>query len=162
MPARSLPDGAALLAREAAVRRPGTGLVAADLHGCWQLEQVWPRGRSQPASFSAALLRGLSASLQIWDEDGQLRLRNRVSLGPLELCFEGPGWLRGARPLLMFRFHQLQLRLAGRTLLQRQLPEPAPQRLPFFALIQRDPAGWLAARGRGGGLALWQLADPQP
>jgi hypothetical protein len=28
--------------------------------------------------------------------------------------------------------------------------------MPFFALIARDSNGWLAARGRGGGLALWQ------
>ena len=45
-----------------------------------------------------------------------------------------------------------------RLLLQRPLPVPVPRRMPFFALIHRDPAGWLAARGRGGGLALWRLA----
>jgi hypothetical protein len=43
-------------------------------------------------------------------------------------------------------------------LFQKAIPSPAPQRLPFFALIARDPSGWLAARGRGGGLALWRLA----
>jgi hypothetical protein len=31
--------------------------------------------------------------------------------------------------------------------------------MPFFALIaaERTGEGWLAARGRGGGLALWRL-----
>jgi hypothetical protein len=29
--------------------------------------------------------------------------------------------------------------------------------MPFFALIARNSNGWLAARGRGGGLALWIL-----
>jgi hypothetical protein len=62
------------------------------------------------------------------------------------------------RPLLVFRFELLELQLAGRTLLRRPLPAPEPQRLPFFALIARDSSGWLAARGRGGGLALWRLA----
>ena len=76
----------------------------------------------------------------------------------LELRFRGVGRLLGSRPLLQFSFQELQLSLGGRVLLHRALPEPAPQRLPFFALIARDPSGWLAARGRGGGLALWRLA----
>jgi hypothetical protein len=58
----------------------------------------------------------------------------------------------------VFRFEVLELQLAGRTLLRRPLPAPEARRLPFFALIARDSSGWLAARGRGGGLALWRLA----
>ena len=65
MPASSLPDGPALLALEVAARRSGTGLTADDLQGCWQLDQVWPKGSSRPASFSALLLRGLAARLEI-------------------------------------------------------------------------------------------------
>jgi hypothetical protein len=85
-------------------------------------------------------------------------LCNAVNLGALELRFEGPGRLQGSRPLLLFSFERVELRLGDRLLLQRPLPVPAPRRMPFFALIHRDPAGWLAARGRGGGLALWRLA----
>ena len=174
MLASSLPDGPALLALEAEVRRSGTGLAAADLQGCWQLDQVWPKGSRRPASFSALLLRGLTARLEIGpggdpQPDG-LTLSNAVNLGPLELRFRGPGRLQGPRPLLMFQFDQLELRLAGRLLLQRALPAPAPSRQPFFALIARGAvsaetgpvAAWLAARGRGGGLALWRLAAPRP
>lgn len=182
-PPSALPDGAALLALEAQVRRGGTGLVAADLLGHWQLDQVWPRGSRRPASFSALLLRGLAARLEIGPEaaaaggEPALLLSNAVNLGPLELRFRGPGRLSGRRPLLLFQFDQLELRLAGRLLLQRTLPAPLPQRQPFFALIGRGGAGggaggsaggsagvaaWLAARGRGGGLALWRLADPRP
>jgi hypothetical protein len=80
-----------------------------------------------------------------------------VNLGPLELRFRGTGRLVGRRPLLQFSFQELQLSLGGLVLLRRTLPELPPQRLPFFALIARDPSGWLAARGRGGGLALWRL-----
>ena len=185
----ALPDGAALLELEAAVRRSGTGLGADDLQGCWQLDQVWPKGSSRPASFSALLLRGLAARLEIGPgtaaADGApveghaggadastaaLTLSNAVNLGPLELRFRGPGWLKGTRPLLLFQFDQLELRLAGRLLLQRALPAPAPRRQPFFALIARETGAagpgsagsWLAARGRGGGLALWRLADSHP
>ena len=154
----SEPSGADLLRLEREARRAGSGLVAGDLQGCWQLHQVWPKDGERPSSVSAALLRGLAARLEIRSSPDGLMLRNAVSLGPLELCFQGPGWLMGARPLLVFRFEVLELQLAGRTLLRRPLPAPEPRRLPFFALIARDSSGWLAARGRGGGLALWRLA----
>jgi hypothetical protein len=107
------------------------------------------------------LLRAVQARLEIGvgeAGEGELALCNAVSLGPLELRFRGVGHLQGSRPLLQFSFQQLQISLGGRVLFQKAIPSPAPQRLPFFALIARDPSGWLAARGRGGGLALWRLA----
>lgn len=152
-----VPTGAELLELERGVRRGGTGLVAPDLAGTWLLDQVWPRGCDRPASFSAALLRGLRARLEIRQEQGALALCNAVALGPLELRFRGPGRLEGSRPLLAFHFESVELTLAGRSLLCRALPVPALGRMPFFALIARAPEGWLAARGRGGGLALWRL-----
>ena len=97
-----------------------------------------------------------------------------MRLGALELRFTGAGRLRGARPLLEFWFERLELRLGSALLLARPLAPMEPRRLPFFALIGAsrpgassglapdpgaDPA-WLAARGRGGGLALWRLARP--
>lgn len=155
-----VPSGAELREIERRVRQGGTALVASDLEGTWLLEQVWPKGSDRPSSFSAALLRGLRASLEIGLDQGALVLRNAVRLGALELSFRGPGQLVGARPLLQFRFESLELSLAGHCLLRRPLPAPAPQRMPFFALIARAPEGWLAARGRGGGLALWRLVGP--
>lgn len=153
-----------LLALERQARASGTGLDASRLEGSWQLELVWPKGSSRASAFSGWLLRGLSARLEIVAkpdaaEPQALLLSNAVNLGALELRFNGHGRLQGKRPLLLFSFDQLRLSLAGRCLLQRNLPAPKPQRMPFFALIHRDPSGWLAARGRGGGLALWRLAD---
>lgn len=148
-----------LLQLEAAARRTGTGLDAAALQGCWQLELVWPKGSRRASAFSGWLLRGLAARLEIGASADGLLLSNAVNLGALELRFRGRGWLQGRRPLLLFSFDRLELSLAGRLLLQRELPTPPERRQPFFALIHRDPSGWLAARGRGGGLALWRLAD---
>lgn len=181
--------GAELLVLEAAARRRGTGLAAADLAGCWMLQQVWGRGSSQPSDLSARLLRSLGARLEIQPMAGSdagvvaagavpagaaeaeaadaevaditppcLAVSNAVRIGALELRFCGRGRLEGRRPLLSFAFTELRLSLGGRLLLQRHLPAPSPRRMPFFALIARDPSGWLAARGRGGGLALWRLA----
>ena len=86
-----------------------------------------------------------------------LKLTNAVKLGPLELRFQGPGWLEGRRPLLRFRFDQLEIHAGQRLLLQRSLPAPDPRRGAFFALIASGAEGrWLAARGRSGGLAVWR------
>jgi hypothetical protein len=178
MSASTLPDGSELLARERAARRgsgssgggsSGSGVLTGDLQGNWWLARLWSRqGRAQAAS--AALLAGLGACLAIAPAEpgegpGCLRIRNSVQLGHLGLQFSGPGWLRGSRPLLLFRFERIALFWGQRQLWQGTLPEPPAQRLPFFALIacERDgERGWLAARGRGGGLAAWELRPSAP
>ena len=163
--ADSLPDGEALQRLEAAARASGSGLGSPSVVGRWRFRQVWPRRGGAPQAAAAALLRGLEASLEIGAaaEGDVLPLVNRVVLGALELRFEGEGSLAGRRPLLRFWFCRWQLRLAGRPLIDRVLERPAERRLPFFALIGRgrtaDGEAWLAARGRGGGVALW-LLDP--
>ena len=148
-----------LLQLEQQARRSGSGVEADALQGCWQLQLVWPKGQQRASAFSGWLLRGLSARLEIGVDPEGLLLSNAVNLGAVELRFRGRGRLEGKRPLLLFSFEQLQLSLGGWRLVERSLPAPAPQLMPFFALIHRDPSGWLAARGRGGGLALWRLAD---
>jgi hypothetical protein len=153
------PDADRLFVLEQKARQSGTGLLAPDLQGCWRLEMVWPKGSRRAAAFNGWMLRGLAARLEIGSDAEGLLLSNAVNLGTIELRFRGRGWLQGSRPLLQFSFDQVQLSIAGFTLLRRSLPQPPPKRLPFFALIHRDPSGWLAARGRGGGLALWCLAD---
>lgn len=159
----------ALKAGEAAARRAGSGIRADALAGEWWLQRVWSReGGDQSAS--SALLRAVGASLTICPSSRSgplcglglpsLEVCNRVRLGPLLLQFSGPGWLRGKRPLLHFHFERMALIWGERTLGQAALPEPGRGRLPFFALIgcQRSgDQGWLTARGRGGGLAQWQL-----
>jgi hypothetical protein len=115
---------------------------------------------------AAGLLRGLAARLRLsadgaGSEAGDLRLANSVRLGALELRFEGVGRLEGRRPLLVFSFDRLLLLLGGRVLIERTLPQPDPLRRPFFALIAAERSGWLAARGRGGGLALWLLEEDE-
>jgi len=159
-----LPTGQQLLTLEAQVRQPGTILTSGDLLGSWQLQQVWPKGSSSVNALSSALLRSLGARLLIGNaepgcaESGSpaFTIGNSVRFGALELRFEGCGNLIGKRPLLQFSFSRLKLCLGPAVLLERRLPAMPTTRLPFFALIARDPSGWLAARGRGGGLALWR------
>lgn len=154
---------AILNAREKAVRLTGTGLKSSDLLGCWLLQTVWSKGDKKANPFSSWMLRSLDARLEIKadleDNCSDLRLSNAVNLGPVELKFQGPGLLKGKRPLLTFHFDSLTLRIGGIVLLKKALPTPDQRRTPFFALIERNPDGWMAARGRGGGLALWRLKD---
>lgn len=160
------PDGEALQQLERQARTRGSGVGAGALPGRWRLQLVWPRRGGPPQATASALLRALEACLEIGEAgaDGQLPLRNSVALGPLELSFEGEGQLTGRRPLLRFWFRRWQLRLAERPLLGGALARPAERSLPFFALIALGRAAngdagdgdWLAARGRGGGLALWR------
>ena len=170
-----IPEAQWLLERERRSRREGSGLSQAALIGSWRLERIWRKGSLRPAAIGAALLRGLAARLQLAADGaatggGGLRMVNSVRVGALELRFEGVGRLQGRRPLLVFSFDRLLLLLGGRVLIERNLPPPEPLRRPLFALIAADrrgpgepgpstgaSPGWLAARGRGGGLALWLL-----
>lgn len=153
------PSGSELLKLEHQVRRQGTGLTATDLQGSWHLQHVWSRSGSQANAFNSWILRRINARLELTEtRDGSLSISNLVSLGSLELRFGGAALLHGQRPLLCFQFDNLSLSIGNLTLLRRPLPPTTePRRQPFFALIGRDPSGWLAARGRGGGLALWTL-----
>ena len=180
----ALPSGDELQALEQVARRKGSGLESGHLAGLWRLERVWSRGQRQPSPLAGVALRALGASLRIEAEPStepstqpdarpdngpntgpdpapkphpELKLTNAVKLGPLELRFQGPGWLEGRRPLLRFQFDQLEIRAGQWLLLQRSLPAPDPRRGAFFALIASGAEGrWLAARGRSGGLAVWR------
>jgi hypothetical protein len=167
---QGLPHGADLLAAERLSRQKGSGLTPEALGADWRLDQLWGKQRTAPPMApAAALLRSLKATLSIrpGTQPTSLRLHNSVQLGPLKLLFEGPGQLTGRRPLLVFWFEQLEVRLGPWLLIQRTLPKPAEAKLPFFALIasgtssgktsgEKGEERWLAARGRGGGLALWR------
>ena len=171
---QGLPNGPDLLAAERLSRQEGSGLTPEALGAEWRLDQLWGKQRyAPPMAPAAALLRSLKATLSIrpGTQPTSLRIHNSVQLGTLKLLFEGPGQLTGRRPLLVFWFEQLEVRLGPWLLIQRVLPKPAEAKLPFFALIASGTSSgsssgsssgtnreerWLAARGRGGGLALWR------
>tara|TARA_B100000405_G_scaffold260628_1_gene196076 strand:+ start:43 stop:561 length:519 start_codon:yes stop_codon:yes gene_type:complete len=147
---------AALLARERQSRRVGSGIQIEQLPGCWMLQQTWRRNGDASAPGTATLLRWLQASLTLSRCDQGLSIVNQVCLAGFRLRFKGLAQLKGSRPLLIFSFTALELSWSGQVLLERSLPSPKPQRLPFFALIElNEQQGTLTARGRGGGLAQW-------
>ena len=92
-----------------------------------------------------------------------LTIENQVQLGPLALRFSGPAKFLAKQNLLAFDFVQLQV-LVGRIALLKipikgrvgadHFPSTPIAKLPFFAFFAATDQ-YLAARGRGGGLALW-------
>ncbi len=91
-------------------------------------------------------------------------IRNQARLGSLCLTFTGPCQYMGKKNLLAFDFTRMQMSVLGRLLQNRAIrghkssiqdfPRQSIAGLPFFAffLVTEE---FIAARGRGGGLAIW-------
>ncbi|MBF2064327.1 MAG: hypothetical protein IGS39_07885 [Calothrix sp. C42_A2020_038] len=102
--------------------------------------------------------------------DNTGEITNQIQLGVLRLKLSGLTQYIGKKNLLAFDFHQMQISLFGRTIYNASVPGAKTQpdnfynysvaKLPFFAffVITED---LIAARGRGGGLALWIKTDTQ-
>lgn len=95
-----------------------------------------------------------------------LTIENQIRFGPLALKFSGPAKFLAKQNLLAFDFVQLQVLVGGTPLLKVPLKgridpdafaHTAIAKLPFFAFFAATDQ-YLAARGRGGGLALWVKA----
>lgn len=92
-----------------------------------------------------------------------LCIQNQIRLGQLELTLSGFARCLEPKNLLAFDFTQLQVQIFGKTLYQGKFPsqttvenfaEQPIGKLAFFSFFAvRDR--WIAARGKGGGLALW-------
>ena len=151
-----------ILSRESSSRRDGSGIKSSDLNGVWLLMKNWTKDGALPPPGTSPLLRLIGAQLQLQTKDNILKICNQVNLGVLKLRFEGQAELKGSRPLLLFHFSTLLLSIGAITLVTKELPEPSARRTPFFALIElkhQDGTDWLAARGRGGGVALWKRLE---
>lgn len=107
---------------------------------------------------------GFTPSESGFRETGQGTIGNQIQLGPLLVKFTGPCRYPGKKNLLVFDFTEIQIELAGRTLYrgdvrgreakQQKFEDRPIATLPFFAFFQVTDQ-YIAARGRGGGLAIW-------
>ncbi|MEM1280877.1 MAG: hypothetical protein AAGG53_12860 [Cyanobacteria bacterium P01_H01_bin.152] len=96
--------------------------------------------------------------------DSQLKVTNELNIGPLKIRFTGPARYPGKKNLLAFDFTHLQVSCFGLTVYQgkvqnkKRADKPfeaiAIAQLPFFAFFAATD-DYIAARGRGGGLAIW-------
>ncbi|MDZ7956384.1 MAG: hypothetical protein RMY34_00490 [Aulosira sp. DedQUE10] len=95
---------------------------------------------------------------------GRGEIGNQVQVGPVLLRLTGPAKYLGKKNLLAFDFTQMQISLFSRVIYNGQIRSGKVEsqdfytqpiaKLAFFAffLVTED---FIAARGRGGGLALW-------
>lgn len=97
-----------------------------------------------------------------------MAIGNQVQAGPFLLRLTGPARYLAQKNLLSFDFTQIQLSVLGQTLYQggfrggkaktENFEHQPISKLPFFAFFQITES-FIAARGRGGGLALWIKED---
>lgn len=95
-------------------------------------------------------------------------ISNQVHLGALLLKLTGPCQYLNKKNLLAFDFNQMQISLFGLTVYDRGIRGGKAQAQNFYSqLIAKRPffaffwvtEDFIAARGRGGGLALWVRAN---
>ena len=96
-------------------------------------------------------------------------MTNQVQCGPLRITLSGPAKLLKKNNILAFDFTRIRLQLGNVTLYQGAVRGGATSEASFYSasvgkqaffnyfLVQPD---LLAARGRGGGLALWGRQPP--
>ena len=161
----NLPSLEKLLELEKNARIDGSGIDYDSLLGLWKFNSVWKQGSNKEDSISTTLLQVLSANLELKinkqnPEKHLFTIANSIQFGLLSLKFSGIANLERKQPLLLFYFDCIEIKLTSFTIFKRSLPTPEEKKRPFFALIGMDTNGkWLSARGKGGGLALWEKKE---
>ncbi len=163
----------ALLQQEVTVRKRRIQLPEEDLIGDWRLHFVTLgkvrsgskrlRGFFIPAFVPAQISFQFSENLA----DSPLRVTNQITIGLIQLKFTGPARFEEKKNLLGFDFTQLAVQVAGQQVYSGAVPsnrsgqnfkDISIGRLPFFAFFAVTPS-FIAARGRGGGLAIWRKSS---
>jgi hypothetical protein len=162
---------AALQEAEIATRKQKLAIPFASLLGEWRL--CFVTGASKNKGKQVKLGRGyylpkfIPASIAFTqDSDSELTgtVTNKLLVGTIFIRFTGPCRYPGKKNLLVFDFTQIELKVLGITVYQgkirsgragiKDFAKISIADLPFFAFFWAGEDG-IAARGRGGGLALW-------
>jgi hypothetical protein len=165
---------AALLAAERQTKQQRQQFSPEALLGTWRLRFSAPKKPAYKAgqpTGSGFYMPGLAVATLGFSRDRDtadpLTVQNQLQVGPLKLRFTGPAKFLSKQNLLAFDFVRLQLLVGSLALLNLPLRGRATQddfaatsvgKLPFFAFFAAAQE-YIAARGRGGGLALWVKAD---
>ena len=132
-----------------------------DLIGKWKFQYVWKKGSTNVDNISSSLLQVLGANLELSNnliarKDNILGIKNSIRFGVISISFQGEAFLKGKRPLLLFSFNKLVVKVGNFDLFNLTLKNEDENKMPFFSLIAIDEfKNWMCARGKGGGLAIW-------
>lgn len=172
----------ALVQLEKVAKKQPTTYESAEILGQWRLRFV----ANQKAREQAGRVSGrgfyvpqfVQAQIQFQPSETQnstgsdtvrsaIAIGNQLRLGPIAFTVNGPA-RRERKHLLAFDFTQMQLQLFGQSLYQSNMQnksrsdQPFAQqplsKLPFFNFFYVSE-NLIAARGRGGGLAIWSRAS---
>ncbi len=160
---------AALQSAEIAARRDKLTIPFESLGGEWRL--CFATGASRAKRRKVVLGKGLyfpkftPATISFTcDTANTGTVTNQLVVGAVKFKFSGPCRYPGKKNLLAFDFTQIQFQLLGATVYQGKIRSGkragldfatlAIADLPFFAFFWASATS-IAARGRGGGLALW-------
>ncbi|MGB3136600.1 MAG: hypothetical protein WBB18_07340 [Nodosilinea sp.] len=163
---------AALLKAEQQTKQQRRQFLPQALLGTWRLRFTAPKKpitrAGQPTS-GGFYIPGLAiATLSFSQTSDRLTIQNQLQVGSIRLRFTGPAKFLPQKNLLAFDFVRLQILagtlsllsvpLRGKTTTAEEFDAASVGKLPFFTFFAVQE-GYIAARGRGGGLALWAKAD---
>jgi hypothetical protein len=152
----------ALLSTEKAQKKTPVTIPLAAIEGTWQL-----RFASGAKKTKRGLKLGKGYYLPSWiyaaiSFESTGKIQNQLCLGGLEIRFNGPCRAHDKQNIVVFDFTQLQILLGEKVLYSRSINKyPVEEfgarsiaKLPFFVFLWAGEKS-IAARGRGGGLAVW-------
>jgi hypothetical protein len=162
----------ALLMAEKTAKQTKVRHAYPQLLGSWRLGFITGTKRSRQR---AGVILGAGRFLPKWvkihlsysqSEPGQERgtVQNSVELGPLQLVLTGPTQFLPKTNILAFDFTQMRVSLLGLKFYQGYIRGGRDREAGFYEQSVKEQAfftyflvqdGCIAARGRGGGLALW-------
>lgn len=160
-----------LLDQERQTKRSPQPLSAGSLLGTWRLRFTAPKkpayksGKPVGSGFYIpALAKATLSFFEDAEQPQKLGIQNQLQVGLLKLRFTGPAKVLAPKNLLAFDFTHLELGFGNLNLLRLPIRGGSSRvedfattpvgKLPFFAFFAAQPS-YIAARGRGGGLALW-------
>lgn len=159
----------ALLQAEKAAKQTAIDYSFPQLEGQWRLcfatgtRKLRQGGIKLKKGYYVPKLAKAQISFYV-DESGAERIGNLAQLGVLTLKFSGPARYQTKKNLLAFEFTRLQICLGNKSIVsqavrggiekEQAFGSTSVAKLPFFAFFLMSDR-LIAARGRGGGLALW-------
>jgi hypothetical protein len=162
----------ALLGVEKLAKQTKFNIPITDLVGEWQLSFATGAKKSKNKA-GIRLGKGyyfpqfIPASISFTPDEANPntgKIANQVAVGLVRLKLTGPYRYLGKKNLLAFDFIDFEVRILDRLVYQGKMPKKQKidrdfasksiSELPFFSFISASNQG-IAARGRGGGLALW-------
>lgn len=162
----------ALLAAEKIAKKNKSSYSLKDLVGTWQLRFVTGTKKTRAKAgvvlgagkYLPKLLKISLTYEATEDAENRGTVTNRVDLKLLQLALSGPVEWLPKQNILAFDFTRLELKLAGITLYtgyvgsgeagETNFYDTGIQKKPFFVYFLVQPS-LMAARGKGGGLAIW-------